>query len=927
MEARAEARHEGAAATAWQKAVRRAVTNLGVLAAPGPSGLRPEHLRLALQTRSCAEDVEILLAEFVDHICAGRVSRGLRDCALSGIPKPRSTTLRPIGAGDILRRMATSLAAHAISLSPVATELEAHGQLCLAPHGALRASRRVHDMARRGLWIIAIDSSNAFNSIRRHRILHAMRGILGEAITRALYDHVCRMWVRGGAGEHIRGEEGVVQGCGLGMVLFAKGQDAILEDARKASAFDRTIRVVTSRNGGPPPGFAGEAAIVEEVWIADDGHIGSTSLEALERYFAEVVHHMRGGGLEVARKKTQIMRPPGLDGTPLPATIADYCEEVDVLRALGSPVARGGAITPALRSWFSEFFAEKAVKVRAIAQLSHPQFVLRALQQAGAWQRIQYALAGQPKAIAVAVAFPPPDAQATSLQTVIDAQTEVLKVGVLRDFGAALHAQGLRQAYLPCKLGGLGITDASAAFGNGAACDETLAAVESAEQGAFNDARAAANRARARHSNRHQRDYDGLLDDPAMTLADKARLRALAANDAVIASAWLSGPMQRRLGLLQDEAEASAAMALRLGIRVYSPTDPPGGTHECPLPCNTGGLLDEDGRHAWFCSNIAVSRHDGIRDVVFLLLAGALPKGRVLREQACGPDGLPTKVRKLRGVKIPGDVAFRLSPTDPWVYVDVRVTGPRNDLLVKASKDGTVCSSEAYAEKNSGLAARQVRGTAAVFEALALGAYGDASPTTRDLIKRIGGTVDHYSDFLPTCGRLKSSRLLQCRISHVLVRASARAVLKAREVAGMAPLSVAPMDAPAALPVQGPAQSVPPDPPDPDGMRGREASVAAPAHSGLQTMSSHEDNRPPRTLVVRGSQIGNVLAPGRAVGALVPSAFGQPVPTYAQATTGLITAAGSSASQSSRRVIPADVTFPPPRSGPDIVRGLQPSLR
>jgi hypothetical protein len=761
-------------------------------------------------------------------------------------------------------------------------------------------------MAQRGLWVIAIDSDNAFNTIHRNRILQAMRGAPGEALTHALYDHDCRMWVRGAAGQHILSEEGVIQGCGLGMILFAKGQHVALGEARSACEEDGTVRIVPSRVGGPPPDFVADGIdIVEEVWIADDGHVGAKSLAALERYFADVVHAMRNSGLEVARKKTHILRPLG-DATPLPPTIAEYCEEKEVLRALGSPVARGGQLTPALREWFSDLFEEKAAKIRAIAHLAHPQFVLRALQQAGAWQRVQHALTGQPKGVAAAVALPPPGTQTASLQTVADAQTEVLRSGVLRDFGAALHSNGLRQAYLPCKLGGLGITDVHATFGLGLACDETQAAIACAERGDLSEARAAANRARARNSCRQKTEYDRLLADPEMTLADQARMRALAANDATIASAWLTGPMERRLGLLHDASEAAAAMALRLGVRVYSPTDPPGGTHQCPLPCNTAGLLDEDGRHAWFCSHIAVPRHDGIRDVVFLLLAGALPKGRVLREQSCGADGRPVSVRKLRGMLIPGDVAFRLSPTDPWVYVDVRVTGPRGDLLEKASKDGTTCSSAAFAEKNNGPAARQVRGTAAVFEALAFGAYGDASPTTRDLIKRIGGAADQYGDFLPTCGRLKSSRLLQCRISHVLVRASARAVLKARDAAGMAPLTAAPSADPVAPPGLHPGPAEPPDPPDrPCGRVGPDASAADPAMNGL-----HPSLR----------QNVNVPASGSAAGALVPAAVTRPVLTYAQATTGSSAAAGPQASQPPRRVYPAVVTFPPPRSGPDIVR-------
>ena len=148
-----------------------------------------------------------------------------------------------------------------------------------------------------------------------------------------------------------------------------------------------------------------------------------------------------------------------------------------------------------------------------------------------------------------------------------------------------------------------------------------------------------------------------------MTLADKARLRALTVHDAAIASAWLTGPMERRLGLLLGKEEAAAAMALRLGIRVYPPTEPAGGTHRCPLPCNTAGILDLDGRHAWYCSSSAVARHDSIRDTVYAMLAGALPKNRVLREQTCGPDGDPLKARKLRGVHIPVSYTHLTLPT------------------------------------------------------------------------------------------------------------------------------------------------------------------------------------------------------------------------------------------------------------------------
>ena len=151
-----------------QAEVEKAVRKFRRGSAPGPSGLRPEHLRVALQAAPGRRDRALQsLTQLVNAMAGGgvpeRVAPFLAGARLHAAKK-KSGGLRPIAVGNLLRRLVGKCCAAKVQ-DRAAGLLSPH-QLGVGVRGACEAI--VHSVKKitqsdPSLWVLQCDFINAFN--------------------------------------------------------------------------------------------------------------------------------------------------------------------------------------------------------------------------------------------------------------------------------------------------------------------------------------------------------------------------------------------------------------------------------------------------------------------------------------------------------------------------------------------------------------------------------------------------------------------------------------------------------------------------------------------------------------------------------------------------------------------------------------------
>ena len=265
----------------------------------GPSGMNADDWSRILASSKygqASSDCREAIALFTRTLCSELLDpeavtslEAFIGCRL--IPLNKNPGCRPIGVGEILRRI-VSKAAMSVFAEDV---LESAGcvQICAGHKGgaeaAIHAVRQIFEENEDDA-VVLIDASNAFNSLNRKAALHNIGVICPIMHTFAsnLYQSKARLFVQGGA--EIASAEGTTQGGPEAMAMYAlatvpllskmKSTQPDLDPARQVAFADDGIGVGKIRNlrtwwdaiceFGPPFGYYINA---DKSWIIVKPHL------------------------------------------------------------------------------------------------------------------------------------------------------------------------------------------------------------------------------------------------------------------------------------------------------------------------------------------------------------------------------------------------------------------------------------------------------------------------------------------------------------------------------------------------------------------------------------------------------------------------------------------------------------------------------
>jgi hypothetical protein len=641
---------QGASARKWRDKVWAALSNTAACAAPGPSALRREHIEAAAQISSAR--IRERLADVIGAICAGMVpadDRFVTASVISPVPKKEPGDFRPIGVGEILRRIAARIGLSAL-LDHVGSTLHDSGQFGTSKDGGHHVYSVVRRCAAEGKYVVEVDLANAFCSIDRERVLRVVQDIPNiRPLIEGLYGNDSTMTLRS-TGDVIIADRGVVQGCPLAAALFAMAIQPAIDKAR--------MRLSTDGHS------------VTDVWYADDGTAASHSAAALDAYLRYLHDAMAERGLAFSENKSKFIAPASIDDDHVDIQLLmTHATRVPLIKCVGLPVcALGHPDADTLITHFFDDVVSAAVSVVSKIQLlEHPQHVAQALALAGSWSRLQYHVRG------FAGVLP-----ADSLERAEQADADALRTAC-GQHGSRLDTPQWLVAILPLREGGLGIHSVSveaaihAAHRPSIAHDAPGPSPPPPKQATIMDARTHAALA---------------IKDILRKCWAPAKVAALMDASTSGARAWLSAPLNRMDStLVTDRRIAATIVAHAIGCDIL-----PAG-----FPCLYKGesckllrppTCDPTGQHVTNCPFLFTKRHHAVRDAVFTEIVQHAPHATPMLEMGMLRDGEPYDPPNDK--ERVGDIVLFDHSRSSWMFVDIVVGGLARHLVSKAiTKRGT----------------------------------------------------------------------------------------------------------------------------------------------------------------------------------------------------------------------------------------------
>ena len=394
--------------------------------APGPSGLRANHLKEAVFCPSPDRAASTLqaLCKVINFLCSGKapseVTPHLCGATLFA-SKKKSGGLRPIAVGEVLRRLTSKCISRAVrgDAFNVLTPLQVGVGVSVGCEAIVHAVNRVQEdpnISPDQKWTLLLDFSNAFNSISREKMFGEVRARIPSmsAWIECCYGSQPLLHLD----EHtIFSKCGVQQGDPLGPLAFSLSLHPVIERIKEEV-----------------PGLHINA------WYLDDGTLCG-SAEDLRAALAIVEEEGPPRGLHLNRGKSLLFVPQdsSLNHNPLPSDI---------------PVTRGGftllgsPIGPP--SFCEEVMGKRVQKVQDVLEclpdLQDSQMETTILRSCLALPKVSFALRSCPPSHLK-------EATSTFDHAMLDAVSDLA--------GGPLPNWSWKKASLPSSSGGLGVRRAS----------------------------------------------------------------------------------------------------------------------------------------------------------------------------------------------------------------------------------------------------------------------------------------------------------------------------------------------------------------------------------------------------------------------------------------------------------------------------------
>jgi hypothetical protein len=587
--------------------VSKALKSFPAGSSGGPDGLRPQHL---LDLVNCNESNGELLSSItalVNLLLSGRCSPTIAPHLFGGnlfALEKKGGGIRPIAVGFTWRRLAAkcantfAIAKLGNSLSPLQLGVGVRGGCEAAVH----ATRRFISQMQPGDVLVKLDFSNAFNSLRRDDMLHAVATHIPEIL------HFCLLAYSSSSNLlldnfTIVSDEGVQQGDPLGSLLFSLTLHPVLSALASKLAL----------------------GYLDDVTLGGESGTVAKDVESLRSEARRI-------GLHLNAKKCEVIYS---GNSPTHVTFKDFIHLApEEATLLGAPLLTGPAMNVALQSRCDDLS-------RATGRLSKisSHDALLILRSSLSAPKVLHTLRSSP-------------CTGHSALTSFD---NLLKSAISLITNNTLPEVCWDQASLPVSEGGLGIRSvaslAPSAFLASAAGTQALQAsilqrcavsddpsilstlaswqaghncpppsgINAAIQSQWDRAIIACIRSKVWAAN----------TDPH----NKARLHAITAPHS---GDWLFALPITSCGLRLDNESIRVAVGLRLGVNICEP-------HPCPC----GTLVNALGTHGLSCKRSAgrIARHQQLNDLVWRGLTRAnIPATKeptgLFRADGKRPDGL-----------------------------------------------------------------------------------------------------------------------------------------------------------------------------------------------------------------------------------------------------------------------------------------------
>ena len=594
--------------------VIKAVYSFPAGSAAGPDGLRSQHLKdLVTYARSeGSDDLIASLTNFVNYIIAGNVPRNARlfffGASLTGLSK-KDGGIRPIAVGCTLRRLAAKCLCASVfdEMGSILYPMQLGFGTSIGAEAAVHAARSYLANMKDDQLLLKLDFTNAFNSVRRDKILHSVRekapALLPLAYSAYRFPSLLFF------GKHtIPSAEGVQQGDPLGPLLFCLAIHDII--VKMKSEFT--------------------------VFYLDDGTLGGSledvksDLSYLERAASSINLFLNHNKSEVicvedSTKTDMLSCYPSLRPTePTHATL------------LGSPIGGMESITDV---WESKIEQLKILGSRLEQLQAHDALCL--LRNAFALPKVLYVLRTAP----------------SFLSPLLDTFDDVQKSLLEAICNIHLSDKCWLQASIPINAGGIGIRSVSRLAPS--AFLASAAGTSSITSALLPPRFSCVVCPHTEKALSMWKRFSGSADPPSgrcaviqkewdkqvvahtfsclLSNADptsKARLQAAHQKES---GAWISAPPISALGLRMDNDCIRVAVGLRLGSSLCLP-------HLCP---HCGSNVDESGIHALSCrkSKGRLPRHSSLNDIIKRALVAVsvpctLESRGLCRSDGRWPDGI-----------------------------------------------------------------------------------------------------------------------------------------------------------------------------------------------------------------------------------------------------------------------------------------------